>query len=137
MKNNIYINKKGILQVNPIWISINNGRYKLYFSNPIQLSTNQKDNTIKLREMLFIHSKKVDICIEDTSVSLEIKITNLDRRLRIGIIIVSLFCMFYVVSPWNFFPTQTPFYVLFGYIGISAIFLLIFKRKDYFTVQMD
>ena len=136
MKNNIYIHKKGILEINPIWISINNGKYKLYFSNSIQFPTKQKENTIKLREMWFIHSKKINVPIEDTSVSLEIKITSLDRWLRIGLLVICLSTIFYLMSPWRFFPTQVLSYILFGYIGVAIILLLLFKRKDYFEVQM-
>ena len=135
MENNIYINKKGILQINPIWVSINKGKYKLYISNQIQLSTKQRENTIVLRDVFFIHSKKIDVNIENTSTSFDIRITNLDRWLRIGIVIVALLVMLYIRLPYRFMPTQVLAYILFGYIGISAILLLIFKRKNYFIVK--
>lgn len=135
MKNNIYINKKGLLRINPIWVSLNKGKYKLYCSNPIQLSTDQKENVIEIREVFFIHSKKIDVHIEDTSISLNIQITSLDRWLRIGIVIVSLSIMLYLMTPWRFFPTQVLFYILFGYMGVAVLLLLIFKRKNFFKVQ--
>jgi len=137
MENNVYIKKMGILEINPIWVSINNGKYKLYFSNPIELSTKQKENTIKLKEMWFIHSKKIDVRIEDTSVSLEIAYTNLYRWLGIGLLVICLSTIFYLMSPWrSFLPIQVLSYILFGYLGVSILLLLIFKRKDYFKVRM-
>lgn len=135
MENNIYIYKKGRLLVNPIWVSLNKGKYKLYFSNPIRLSTNQVENTIKLRDMFFIHSKKIDIQCTDTSTSFDIQITKLERCFGIGTIIVALFCLFYIMCPWRFIPTQVLFYILFGYLGVATILLFIFKRKNYFKVK--
>ena len=137
MGNNIYIHKRGILlEKESVWVSLNDGKYKLYGSNPIQFSTTQKENTVKLKEVFFICSKKIDVQIEGGSVSLNIEITKLDRWLRAGIIIVSLFCILYIVCPFRFMPTQALFYILFGYWGIAIILPFIFKRKNYFKVQI-
>jgi len=137
MKRNICINKRGILRINPIWVSLNAGKYKLYFSDKIQISTMQVENTIKLRDMFSIFSKKVDITVDKPSAFLDVQITSFDRWLRIGTLFISLFCILYVMTPWNFFPIQTLFYILFGYLILSTILLLIFKKKDFFKVQMN
>ena len=132
----IYLYKKGILAINPIWVALNNGKYKLYFSNPIRLQINQQENTVKMKELFFIHSKKTDIDIEKGNV-LTMQITKLDRRLRIGIIIVSLLVIAYLFTDWEFIPNIILLCALFGYMLFSVIFLLISKRKDYFEIQQD
>jgi len=59
MENNIYIHKKGILlEKESVWVSLNDGKYKLYGSNPIQLSTTQKENTVKLKKCFLSVQKK-------------------------------------------------------------------------------
>ena len=137
MKNNIHINKRGILSINPIWVSLNDGKYKLYFSEKIQIPTTQRENTIKLRDMFFIFSKKVDIKAEKPSSTLNVQISSLDRWLRIGVLIVCFFSIIYLMMRWTFFPIQMLSYILFGYLGFSIILLLILKRKDYFKVQVE
>ena len=139
MENNIYIKRNGILEMNPVWVSLNKGKYKLYISNPILLSTNQRENTVRVRDMFFIHSKKIDFQIEDTSFYLNIRIANqitkLTRWFRIGILIVALFCILYIMSPFRFLPKQALPCILFGYMGIAILIPSIFKRKKYFEVQ--
>jgi len=134
MESDIYIHKKGILITNPIWVSLNNGRYKLYSSNPIQLSTTKKENTVKLREIFFIHSKKIDIDTDKGNV-FTMQITKLDRWLRIGGVIVALLCMFYVTTDWTFIPTNVIFFILFGAMGVGLLLVLIFHRKSFFKIQ--
>jgi hypothetical protein len=135
MENNIYINKTGLLKACPVWISINHNKYKLYTSNQIQLSTTQKKNILKIKDIFFIHSKELEVEILDTSITLNLRITKLDYWLRIGLIPVSLFCMFYVMTDWTFIPVQILFYILYGYIGVCLIALFLFKRKNYFEIQ--
>jgi hypothetical protein len=136
MISNIYFNKRGILRLNPLWISLNSGKYKLCFSSIIQISTTQRENTIKLRDIFFIFSKKLDIKADKPSIFLNIKITPLDQLFRIGVLIISLFCISYVIAPFTFIPIQLLFYILFGFLVSYTILLLIFKRKDYFKVEM-
>jgi hypothetical protein len=135
MNNVIYINKKGIIKLMPVWISINNNKYKLYTSNRIQFATTQKKNILKIREIFFIHYKEIEIETVDTSVTLDLRVTKFDYWMRNGLILVSLFCMFYVSTNWTFIPTQMLFYILFGYMGVCMILILLFKRKNYFEVQ--
>jgi len=135
MKNIIYINKKGILYINPIWVSLNDGKYHLYFSNKIQISTTQRENTLKIRDVLFIFSKKVNVQAEEPSTILNLQITLLDSWFRIGTVFISLLCILYVMTPWTFIPVGILFYILFGYLGFYALFFLIFKRKTYFKVE--
>jgi hypothetical protein len=135
MENIIYINKKGIVKATPVWISINNSKYKLYTSNQIQLSTNQKKNILKIRDIFFIHYKELEIEITDISITLDLHITKFDYWMRKGAIFVALLCMFYVSTDWTFIPTQMLFYILFGYLGISMILIFLFKRNNYFEIQ--
>lgn len=135
MERKIKIHKKGRLNIYPLWVSLNNGKYNLYTSNPIELSTEQKENSIKIRDLLFIYSRKADIQIEDTSASLNVKTSNLNNWLRLGTFVVPILIILYFVQPCRFIPTQILFYILFGYLGIAILLPLIFKREGFFNFE--
>lgn len=135
MERKIIIHKKGLLRTNPLWISLNNGKYKLYISNPTELSTEYKENIIKIRDLLFIYSRKADVHIEGTSASLNVKTSNLNDWLRLGTFIIPLLIILYFIQPYRFIPTQIFFYILFGYLGIAILLPLIFKREGFFKIE--
>lgn len=136
MKKTIYIHKKGFLHYKPIWISLNNGKYKLYYSNAIKLSSEQRENTIKIREVFFIHSKKIAANIDDSPISLNIQHTSLRKWLGVGMIVLPLLIMLYLMLPWRIMPTEALFYILFGYMAMVPILTFLFIRKKYFEVSI-
>lgn len=109
MKKTIYIHKKGILHYKPIWISLNNGKYKLYYSNSIKFLSEQRENTIKIREIFFIHSKKIAANIDDLPISLNIQLASLRRWMGVGMVILPLLIMLYFMLPWRIMPTEALF----------------------------
>lgn len=129
--NKIIINKNGILKINPIWISLNNEKYKLHFSNPIQLTSNQSKNTIKIRDWSFTHSKEFILNNNDSTMSLNIRLNRLERLLRAGIAMVSFSIILYIMLPWRFFPTSVLFYIFWGSIILSLILSIMFSRNKY------
>ncbi|MDD2412034.1 MAG: hypothetical protein RBS19_07710 [Bacteroidales bacterium] len=136
MKKTIYIHKKGILHYKPIWISLNNGKYKLYYSNAIKLSSEQRENTIKIREFFFIHSKKITANIDDLPISLNIQLASLRRWLDAGILVLPLLIILNLMLPWRIMPTEALLYILFGYIAMVPILTFLFIRKKYFEVSI-
>lgn len=131
----IIINKKGILNVNPIWVSLNNGNYKLHFSNPIELESNQVDNVIKVRDWSFIYSKEFVLEGNESNTVVNIRLNSFEKGLRIGVFMVAFLVILYLMMPWRFFQTNVLFYILGGSIALCLVLSLMFTRKNY--VELD
>jgi len=134
MKKTIQINKNGVLKMNPIWVSLNNEKYKLHFSNTIHLTSNQQDNTIRIRDWSFIYSKEIVLNDDDSTNLINIRINSLEKSLRLGMMMLALLIILYIMLPWRFFPTYVLYYVLWGGIALYTTLSLWFARKQYVEI---